>query len=117
MKYNPFLQDLDDEPVALAHPPAQFGGRTNQQVHGESHCNRQSNPRGSPVPGAAVRHHDQQIHVRVLGRPSVGIRAKKDDLLRAEKAHDIACEPLDEPRINYAVSETWGGGAAAFHEV
>jgi hypothetical protein len=100
MKDNPFLQDVDDEPIVLAHSPAQFGGGTNQQVHGESHLNRQANPRGGPIPRAAVRHHHHQVHVRVLGRPSIGIRAKKDDLLRAEKPHDIACEPLDEPRIN-----------------
>lgn len=102
MQNNPFLQNFDNKPIVIAGALAQLGSGTNDQVHGKFHVEIKPNLRGGQVAGSAVCHHDHQIHVGILRRDAIGVRAKQDDPFRIKSAHDASNRLRDGSRIDEA---------------
>jgi len=46
------------------------------------------------------RHHDENIHIAIGVRPTVGVGSEQDDLVRLEPFRHLACEAADHPQGN-----------------
>ena len=89
MQNDPFLQNLDDKPILVRRTFRQFGSRAYQQIHRRGRIDAKTNSRGSLRRRHLVRHHDEQVHVRIRSRHAVSVRPEQYHALRIEQSNDV----------------------------
>jgi hypothetical protein len=89
MKHNSSRSDLLKKGVSPGQAAAHFGGRADDEVHGEGSRAGEPDARGHVGTGAFVGHDQHEVNIGIIGGLAVGIGTEKDDLGGAELPDDL----------------------------
>src|ERR1051326_3871527 len=97
----PFFEDLPKHQIPALQPPFYIFWFEDQDIHREWLVDDGATDVKSLFDVFfSTIHHDQIIHIAVLGRLAVGIGAKQDDLFRAPTLADLLGDSMDAAPIN-----------------
>src|SRR5437773_11384517 len=86
------------ERIELRIGASNLAGPSYEQINWESRVRRGENLDGFGQLPSAIIHHNHQIHIRILVRRAIRVRAEQNDLLRREFLSDLAGELANSGR-------------------